>query len=128
MFEQFYLFGRLVVIFTWQMEFVQLTLSLPVPYRAGGSQYWRTFEQQYLENSRSKNCHYKNAFKEHLIRFFIVCRLIDFAVVVLTLLMFKVCRTTFPIFPVLKELNKMKKKKKKNYWKSPKLVSQSLSS
>ena len=59
-----------------------------------------------------------------------VCRLIDFAVVVLELLVFKVCRITgiskieFHIFPVLKGLNKTKKIK--NHSKPPRLVSQSL--
>ena len=60
-----------------------------------------------------------------------VYRLIDFALVVLKLLIFKVCgiiRTrksrVFRFFPVMNELNKIKNNKKHS--RPPKLVSQSL--
>ena len=59
-------------------------------------------------------------FKEYSIIFLMVFRLIDFALVVLKLLMFKVCRLT--------GTSKIEKKKKiKSHSKPPNLVSQLLS-
>ena len=49
------------------------------------------FKQQYLERGNSKLCLHKTVFKEYLISFLMVSRLIDFARVVLKLLMLKVC-------------------------------------
>ena len=56
-----------------------------------GSQYRPTFEQQYLENGKIKHCLCQTFFKEYSTSFLMVCRLIDFALLVLKLLMFKVC-------------------------------------
>ena len=55
------------------------------------SQYLPTFGQQYLEKSNNKHWLCRKIFKEYSISFLMVCRLIDFALVVLKLLMFKVC-------------------------------------
>ena len=57
-----------------------LTLSLPVPRWAGGN----------TDQPSNSNTFTWTFFKEYLISFLIVYRLIDFALVVLTLLMFKV--------------------------------------
>ena len=42
-----------------------------------------------LKNGKSRHCFYQSIFKEHLISFLMVCRLIDFALAVLMLLIFK---------------------------------------
>ena len=52
--------------------------------------YRPTFGQQYLDNGKSNYCLYR-FLKECSISFIMVRRLIDFALVVLKLLMFKVC-------------------------------------
>ena len=57
----------------------------------GGSQYRPTFGQQYLENSNNKHCLCETFLKEYSTSFLMVCRLIDFALVVLNLGMLKVC-------------------------------------
>ena len=56
-----------------------------------GSQYRPTFGQQYLENGKNKHCLCQTFFKEYSTSFLMICRLIDVALVVLKLLMFKVC-------------------------------------
>ena len=56
-----------------------------------GSQYRPTFGQQYLENGKSKHGLCQTFFKEYSTSFLMVCRLIDFVLLVLKLLMFKVC-------------------------------------
>ena len=55
-----------------------------------GSQYRPTCGQQYLENDKSKHCLCQTFFKEYLTSFLTVYRLIDVALLVLKLLMFKV--------------------------------------
>ena len=55
------------------------------------SQYWPTFGQQCLENVKNKYCLSQTFFKECSTSFLMVGKLIDFALLVLKLLMFKVC-------------------------------------
>ena len=70
-------------------------------------------------------------FKEYSTRFLVVCRLIDFAVVVLKFLMFKVCviigisKTEFFRFSSTQRV-KENQKKYRNHSKHSELVSQSL--
>ena len=108
--------------------FNELTLSLTVIIPT-------TFEQQYLEKMVTVNIDFTRTFlKKYSISFLLVCRLIDFAIVVLKLLMFKV-GGIFGISEVeffnfcctesVKE-NWKKKKKIKKHLKPPKLVNQSL--
>ena len=59
-----------------------------------GSQYRPTFGQEYRENGKSKHCLCQTFFKEYSTSFLMICRLIDFAPLVLKLLIFKVCVTT----------------------------------
>ena len=59
----------------------------------GGSQYRPNFGLQYLGNGKRKHYLLQTFFKEYSTSFLMVCRLIDFALVVLKLLMFKVCVT-----------------------------------
>ena len=54
------------------------------------SQYRPTFGQQCLQNIKNKHCLRRKFFKEYSTSFLIVCRLIEFALVYLTLLVFKV--------------------------------------
>ena len=71
-------------------------------------------------------------FKKYSIRFLLVCRLIDFAIVVLKLLMFKVCgifgisEVEFFNFSCTETVKENRRKKIKNHSKPPKLVNQSL--
>ena len=67
-----------------------LTLSLPVPRWPGDNTVLPT-SKQHLESNESKHCLYGTFFKQYSISFLMVCRLMDFAFVVLKLLMFKVC-------------------------------------
>ena len=55
------------------------------------SQYRPTYGQQCHKNGKRKHCLGRTFFKEYSTRFRMVCRLIGFALVVLTLLVFKVC-------------------------------------
>ena len=59
----------------------------------GGSQYRPSFGLQYLGNGKCKHYLLQTFFKEYSTSFLMVCRLIDFALVVLKLLMFKFCVT-----------------------------------
>ena len=96
----------------------------------GGSQYRSTFREQCLENGKSKNCLCQAFFKKYSTSFLMVCRLIEFALVVLKLLMFKV----FAIIGISKieffnfsGTERVKQNQKiKNNSKPPELVSQSL--
>ena len=71
-------------------------------------------------------------FREYSISFLMVCRLIDFAIMVLKLLMFKVCgligisKINFFNFSGTQRVKHYSKQKIKNHSKPPKLVSQSL--
>ena len=62
-----------------------LTFSLPVTCSVGHN------TNQFLVNDESKHCLQKTLSKECLTSFLMISRLIDFAFVVLQLLMFKVC-------------------------------------
>ena len=55
------------------------------------SQYRPTFGQQCLQNVKNKHCLRGKFFKEYSTSFLMVCRLIEFALVYLKLLVFKVC-------------------------------------
>ena len=68
------------------LVFLSLTLFLSLLT----SQHRTTFEQQYLKNGKIKLYLCQSFFKEYLISFLRVLRLIDFAFVVLYLLMFKI--------------------------------------
>ena len=90
--------------------------------------YQPTFGQQHLENGKSKHCLCRTFFKEYSTSFLIVFRLIDFALVVLNLLMFKFCviigisKIEFFRFS---GTERVKQKPFKNHSKPPKSVSQS---
>ena len=96
-----------------------LTLSLPVPRWVGDNTDLNS--NRNISKTIRINIVFKMAvFKEYSIIFLMVFRLIDFALVVLKLLMFKVCRLT--------GTSKIEKKKKiKSHSKPPNLVSQLLS-
>ena len=55
------------------------------------SLYRLTYKQQYLKNFESNHCFYRTFYKDHSISFLMISRLMDFALVVLWLLVFKVC-------------------------------------
>ena len=57
----------------------------------GGWQCRPTFGQQHLKNGKRKHCLCRMFFKEYSTSFLMVWRLIDIALVVIKLLMFKVC-------------------------------------
>ena len=108
----------------------QLTLSLPVPSWASHNTQLPLY-MNILETIRVSVAFTQIFFKEYSISFLMLCRLINFALAVLILLMFKVCgiigisKSRLSNFPVLKQLKK-KKKTFKDHSKPPKLVSQSL--
>ena len=56
----------------------------------GGLQCRPTFGLQYIESGKSNHCIGRTLFKEYSTSFLMLCRLIDFALVALKLLMFKV--------------------------------------
>ena len=84
--ENVYLFA--LRLFWWIKSFFNPFAPWPP---LGGWNYQPKFGQQYLENGKNKHCLYKMIFKEYSISFLMVCRLIDFALMVLKLLMFQVC-------------------------------------
>ena len=70
--------------------FITSTLSLPVPRWTGGNSDLPS-DSNISKTVRVNIAFSTTYFKEYLIRFVMVCRLMDFALVALTLLMFKVC-------------------------------------
>ena len=70
--------------------FVTLTLSLPVP-RWADDNIDLPSDSNILKTVRVNIAFAATFFKEYSTSFLMVCRLIDFALVVLKLLMFKVC-------------------------------------
>ena len=80
-----------------QIHWLGLQLQLLTP-KLSGTRFAgpNTFKQQYLKNDKSKQSVYRCLlkamfFREYSIRPSMICRLIDFAVVILQLLMFEVC-------------------------------------
>ena len=73
------------------LRFFCFLLKLKPYAPLGGSQNRPFFGQQCFKNGKSKHCLAKHFLKEYSISFPMVYRLIDFALVVLNLLMFKIC-------------------------------------
>ena len=108
----------------------QLTLSLPVLSWAGHNTQLPLY-MNISETIRVSVAFTQFFFKEYSISSLMLCRLIDFALAVLILLMFKVCgiigisKSRLSIF-LSTEIVKKKSKTFKDHSKPPKLVSQSL--
>ena len=83
--KQFKQIPNIFLVFHWNFN--------PFAFRTplGGWLYQPTFAKQYLKNNKSKHCLYRTSFKRYSIIFLMLCRLIDFALAVRKLLMFKVC-------------------------------------
>ena len=97
-------FNKIWILFWFFTE--TLTLSLAVSRWVGDNTVIPSNSN--ISETKSKHCLYKNASKEYLISFLKVCRLIDFALAILS---FKVVellgsqKLSFSIFLVLKGLN-----------------------
>ena len=81
-------FNKIPIFFWFFTE--TLTLSLPVPLSAGDNTDLPS-DSNISKTVRVKIAFTRRLFKEYSTSFLMVCRLIDFALVVLRLLMFKVC-------------------------------------
>ena len=85
------LMENLIFHYQFSEKLILLTLSLPVPCWAGAKTDL-PLNSNISTTLRVNNAYAKNVFKEYLISFLMIFRLIGFALVVLQLLMFKVCR------------------------------------